>query len=261
MINPNKINELLGINESYKAPDAMMKIIYNKQTREQLMRELLYESSNVSEDCFRTYFEDEHADRKVKKQDFTPPSISKLMAKLIGDTRDKGTFYDACAGTGGLTIAQWDYNRMQHSPFDYRPSWYLYTCEELSDRAIPFLLFNLALRGMNALVVQCCVLSRKAYGAFFIQNDKDDHMQFSSVNRLPYSKSVEDYLAVEFVEERYPPLLESPAEFWKLATFANPIPRGHVSDFTKAFYALCGVGNFEFEVKRVEHEPVQLTLF
>lgn len=261
MINPIKMNQLLGINESYKAPEAMLNIIYNRQKREQLMKDVLEESGyNVAVDVFREYFESEHADRKVKKQDFTPPSIAKLAAALVG-TPKAGTFYEPCAGTGSMTIAQWDQDRRNHSPFDYRPSWYFYTCEELSDRALPFLIFNLALRGMNATVVQCDVLSRKAQGAFFIQNDKDDHLQFSSVNRLPYSKEVESYLSVTFVQERYPPLIESPREFWKLPAFAAPTTKGHVSDFTKAFYAICGVGDYKFGVASPEVEPVQLTLF
>lgn len=155
MISSSKMNELLGVNDSYKAPEAMLKILYDKDSREKLMKQMLLESSDVSEDRFKEYFENEHEDRKAKKQDFTPPSISKLMARLIGDNNETCTFYDGCAGTVGLTIAQWDNDRMQHSPFDYRPSWYFYTCEELSDRAIPFLLFNLALRGANALVIQC----------------------------------------------------------------------------------------------------------
>lgn len=260
MIAPSTINELLGVNDSYKAPEAMMKILYDKPVREKLMRQLLVESNyNVDEDFFREYFENEHADRKVKKQDFTPPSLAKLVSHLVGSTTGAGTHYEPCTGTGSMTITQWNYDRMQHSPFDYRPSWYFYTCEELSDRALPFLLFNLALRGMNAVVVQCDVLSRKAYGAFFIQNDSDDHLKFSSINRLPYSKEMEKYLAVEFVEERYPPLVESPKDFWNLSAFANPVEKGHVSDFTKAFYALCGVSDFKFEKKEIE--PVQLTLF
>ena len=65
---------------------------------------------------------------------------------------------------------------MKHTPFDYEPRDYYYTAEELSDRAIPFLLFNMLIRGMNGNVVQCDVLTREATGAFFIQNDANDFM-------------------------------------------------------------------------------------
>lgn len=232
------INELLGINESYKAPDRLMQILFERQRREQLFRDFL-EAFNydVRSDWFHEYFMDEHADRRSKKQDFTPQCLADLIARLVGD--DDGLHYEPCAGTGGMTIAKWHRDRMQHSPFDYRPSWYVYHCEELSDRALPFLLFNLAIRGMNAVVVHCDVLSRKAYGAFFIQNDTDDHLRFSSLNVLPYTDEVAKYLAVTWVEQRYPAHVESPPEMPRHIT--NPVPRGHVSDFTRLVYTMAGV--------------------
>lgn len=214
--NVDQINELLGITESYKAPDALMKILFNRENREELFRSMLelfhYE---MDKDWFHVYFQDEHADRKQKKQDFTPTSISNLLANITGAPAD-GMYYEPCAGTGGLTIAAWHNHRIQHSPFEYKPSKYYYTVEELSERALPFLLFNLMIRGMNATVVQCDVLTREAKAAFFIQNDKDDHMLFSSLNVLPYSKEVEDYLAIKFTDEViYGPHIESIA--WPVA--------------------------------------------
>lgn len=204
-------NELLGVDDSYKAPEQLMKVLRNKKKREAMFMRFLEEFNfDVTYDWFTDYFQDEHADRKTKKQDFTPRSITTLVSRLVGDTAGgNGSFYEPCAGTGGMTITRWNEDRMQHSPFDYQPSWYVYTCEELSDRALPFLLFNVMVRGMNAIIVHCDVLSRKAYGAFFVQNERDDHMQFSTLNVLPYNESVEKTLAVKFVEQRYEPLIES----------------------------------------------------
>lgn len=70
------------------------------------------------------------ADRKDKKQDYTPKSIAEFMGALIGSS-DK--VVDMCAGSGALTIQKWILNPNQQ--FD------LY---ELDERVIPFLLFNLA---------------------------------------------------------------------------------------------------------------------
>lgn len=232
------INELLEINDSYQAPDRLLEILYDKERREALfMRFLDAFNYDVNYDWFHEYFQEEHADRKVKKQDFTPQCINDLLTRLVGDDYN-GLHYEPCAGTGGMTIAAWNRDRMKHSPFDYLPSWYVYHCEELSDRTVPFLLFNLLIRGMNAVVVHCDVLSRKAYGAFFIQNDADNHLGFSSLNVLPYTEQVEKELAIKFVEERYNPLVESPPEMPSFVT--NPTPRGQVSDFTRVVYALCG---------------------
>lgn len=202
MSKTNEINRLLGITESYRAPDALMTILYDRERREQLFRDMLVLFDyDVGYDWFHEYFQEEHADRKNKKQDFTPHSVGKLLTELVGDV--DGSFYEPCAGTGGILIQRWDADRRKHSPFDYVPSMYFYHAEELSDRALPFLLFNVMIRGMNATVVHVDVLSRKAYGVFFVQNDNDDHLHFSNLYRIPYSKAVEDEFAITFVEERY----------------------------------------------------------
>lgn len=230
-------NELLGITDSYEAPARLMAILRNKSERETLFKAFLEAFDyDVSYDWFTDYFQDEHADRTHKKQDFTPLSITTLVAKLVGGGP---THYEPCSGTGGMTIAAWQNDRMKHSPFDYRPSWYLYTCEELSDRALPFLLFNLLIRGMNAIVVHGDVLTRKAYGAFFVQNDADDHLTFSSLNVLPYSALVEAELSVKFSDERpmLEPLIESPEDVMS----REHVRFGEVSGFTKLIYAMAGV--------------------
>lgn len=251
-ITAEKFHELIGVKDAYKAPDRLMEIIYDKERREALMRGFLEATDyQVDDDTFRQYFEDVHAARKDLKQDFTPASVSKLTAAIVNPpnqgARLDGDFYEGCAGTGGMTVAAWNSDRMKHNPFDYKPSWYFYFVEELSERALPFLIFNLAMRGMNAVVTHCDVLSRNAYGAFFIQNERDDHMQFSSVNLLPYNDSVEWELAVKFVEERYDALLESPGIPSHVGeAIANGVEY-EVSDATKFVYALCGVEGYEFK--------------
>ena len=207
------INKLLGIKESYQAPSKVMEILYDRKRREEMFMSFLETFDfDVTYDWFHDYFQDEHADRKNKKQDFTPNCISDLASSLVmsgGIRGGGGTTYDCASGTGGITIRKWQADRLATNPFDYKPSDYLYVCEELSDRAIPFLLFNTLIRGMNAIVIHCDVLSRNTYGAFFVQNDKDDHLQFSSLNVMPYSQGVADFLRLKYMEERYQPLIES----------------------------------------------------
>lgn len=184
------INELLEINDSYQAPSRLWEILYDRPRREALfLRFLDAFNYDVSYDWFHEYFQEEHADRKKKKQDFTPNELSDLLSMLVG--AGKGVSYDVAAGTGGITIRKWHADRLKTSPFFYRPSDYFYVCEELSDRAVPFLLFNLLIRGMNAVVLHGDTLTRtKVKGVFFVQNDTDDHMRFSSLNLMPYSEAV-----------------------------------------------------------------------
>ncbi|MEJ7220636.1 N-6 DNA methylase [Staphylococcus gallinarum] len=215
-----KINKLLGIKESYKAPDRLMEILYmDKQERDKYFMKFLEAfDKDVTYDWFHDYFQDEHADRKNQKQDFTPQSVSRLLSEMVG-TEGK-TYYEPAAGTGGILIERWNQDRMKHSPFDYEPRYYYYTAEELSDRAIPFLLFNMLIRGMNGNVVQCDVLTRESTGAFFIQNDANDFMGFSSLNLLPYNEDTETELNIKFVEEKYKPIKQTEKiPEWLLADF------------------------------------------
>lgn len=203
------INDLLGIKDSYQAPQRIMDILYSgiEDRNKVFMNFLEAFDKNVTYDWFHDYFQDEHADRKKHKQDFTPQSISKLLGEIVGS--EGNTYYEPAAGTGGILIERWNQDRMKHTPFDYEPRDYYYTAEELSDRTIPFLLFNMLIRGMNGNVVQCDVLTRESTGAFFIQNDANDFMGFSSLNLLPYNEDTATELNINFIEEKYKPIKQT----------------------------------------------------
>lgn len=252
-ISAEVFHEMIGVKDAYKAPERLLEILYNREEREQLFRDFLAATSyNVDDDMFRQYFEDCHASRKDLKQDFTPASVAKLTAALVNPPHraHEGDFYEGCAGSGTMLIHAWNADRMKHSPFDYKPSWYFYVVEELDDRVFPFLLFNIAIRGMNACVVHCDVLERDAKGAFFIQNDTDNALGFSSINRLPYDTNVEYELNVTFTEHLYGELLESPGvpEHVVKSLMEGDDSR-EPSEATKFIYALCGVEGFNFETE------------
>ncbi|HIZ53875.1 MAG TPA: N-6 DNA methylase [Candidatus Enterococcus avicola] len=187
------INNILGIKESYQASDTLMKILFDKEKREKVFREFLEYEKNLDFDWFHIYFEEEHANKLKFAQDFTPDSISKIVSRIVAETarENNSMTLDTAAGTGSLTIQKWNDDRLKVSPFDYRPSNYFYRCEELSDRALPFLVFNLMVRGMNAIVIHGDALNREAKQVYFIQNDEDDHMMFSNLNVMPHSLDVE----------------------------------------------------------------------
>lgn len=79
---------------------------------------------------------------KQKKQDFTPTDISELLARLT--TEGDGDYFESAVGTGGILIKYWNSRKDKKN----------FNCyvEELSDRAIPFLLFNMSIRGMSGVV-------------------------------------------------------------------------------------------------------------
>ena len=173
-----KVNEILNISDSYKAPSKMMKIIRDDEVAKPYYFDLSYE-------WFTNYFEDEHADRKNNKQDFTPTSISKLMAEMFQKEPEKGIIYEPAAGTGSTIISHWYNERMKCAVWNYNPLEYLYVCEELSDKTVPFLLFNLLIRGMNAVVIHGNTLTREAKAIYHCFNEDNNSMGFSNLFELP----------------------------------------------------------------------------
>lgn len=154
MLTNDTINQLLGIDEAFHAPYRLMELIKDKEAFERLMESLLEQESDLTFDWFTDYFQMEHSDRKNKKQDFTPDGVVTLVDQLLGPSDSNA---DICAGTGGLTIKRWVTN----------PGASFY-CEEFSDRALPFLLLNLAIRNIDATVFHGNSLTRECKGAYRI---------------------------------------------------------------------------------------------
>lgn len=149
-----KINELFGIKESFELPESLMSVLMDKAQREAVFNEFLQYDFDFSHDCLRDYFQDEHAARSALKQDYTPDCICDLISLLMPETEK---VIDICSGTGALTIGT---GRNVY-----------FQCEELSKASIPVLLFNLAIRGMNATVLQKNVLTNTVEKAFSVQKN------------------------------------------------------------------------------------------
>lgn len=195
-----RVNTLLNIDESYKAPDRMMQLISNSETAKELFFSFLREFDyDLSYEWFNDYFEDEHADRKKKKQDFTPTCISKLMTEIFGQSNE-GIICEPAAGTGSTIIQHWYKNVRSDYIWNYNPMNTLYFCYELSDKTIPFLLFNLMIRGINAVVIHGNTLTKKTKDVYHVFNEENNAMGFSSLKKVCRCKEVEKYFDVEFID-------------------------------------------------------------
>ncbi|MGQ7357748.1 N-6 DNA methylase [Streptococcus suis] len=108
-------------------------------------------------DQFRDFFQEEGADRKKLKQDYTPDGVAELLARV---SRGGKSLADICAGTGSLTIQY----------LNYHPDVEFVRCEEFSAKVIPFLLINLAIRKIDAEVIHGDSLTRECFNVYAIQN-------------------------------------------------------------------------------------------
>lgn len=178
----SEINRIFAINDSYQAPGKIMDfILKNVDERNRIFSEMseLFKF-DFSYDWFHQYFEDEHADRKNNKQDFTPECISKLVSQLVGS--DKGITYEPAAGTGGMLISNWYRNRNKIHPFNYNPNDHLIVCDELSDKTIPFLLFNLSIRGISGIVFHGNTLHEDYKQVYVLVNKHNSITEYSDVH-------------------------------------------------------------------------------
>lgn len=192
------INELLGVSESYKAPDKVMEILFNEDMKKDTFNKFLENfNHDVSKDWFFDYFQDEHGDRVKLKQDFTPKTISDVLGGMAEPNRIQGVVYEPSAGTGGNIVRTWFKDTRKKSTLTYSPSEIIWWCEEISDRSIPFLLFNLMIRGMNAVVVHGDTLTRKAKKIYTTVNEKDWHLDFSVLKDMTDNKHLIEMLEVE----------------------------------------------------------------
>lgn len=104
---------------------------------------------DLRKDELRSCWQFWYADREGKKQDYTSDSLADIVAYLLNPV-DGDVVYDCCSGTGALSLAVW--RKCQNVSF---------VCEELDSSVVPLLLFNFAVRNINAVVRVCNVLTRE----------------------------------------------------------------------------------------------------
>ena len=145
------ISELLmtffNVTEGYQLIEKISDQLSEQAKRTEFFDYLIANGVDLSTDFLRDFFQSEHGDRNRLKQDYTPDSVCEIIASQVKDAKNVA---DICAGTGALSIAVLRRN----------PTAYLHV-EELSDRAMPFLLTNLAIRNVSAEVVHCDVLTQR----------------------------------------------------------------------------------------------------
>ena len=153
----NKTLEIFEVKSEDALADKIFNAVKNNVTTKFCeFRDLVGDLSN---DWLQMIYQYYLADRKEKKQDYTPKSIGIFLAKLVGDS-DKIT--DLCAGSGALTIQKWNENHEQ--------SFELY---ESDKNVIPFLLFNMVVRNVECVVYHSDVLKQEIYHVYRISKGNE----------------------------------------------------------------------------------------
>lgn len=175
--------DLFNINDLKDLPMAVTALLEgDRARRDSIYRELIQLNNyDMGHDWFQPLYEEELAERKQKKQDFTPYELGVLCSKLTNQT---GTVHEPTAGNGSMIIADWWERCKNHLPWEHFPSQNMVTCWELSDRAIPLLLLNLSIRGIMGYVYHGDVLEKTVKQKYILLNRTDDTLGFSDVVKV-----------------------------------------------------------------------------
>lgn len=186
MLTTEEINSLLDITDAYQAPRRMLELMLDDVKRKETFLKFLDHEYRMDYEWFQSYYEQEHAQRKTNKQDFTPQSVSTLLARLAHGNN----YHETACGNGGILIKHWHEQRMRVGIGKYDPRMFWYHAEELSDRAIPFLIFNMSIRGMNGVVLHGDSLERSFKNIYFIRNMDKRYGGFSEVIKMEHSQQL-----------------------------------------------------------------------
>ena len=146
----DKTKELFGIDEIEKLKDELIKCEPEKM---KAFYELI--NGDLSKDYLQMIYQYYMADRAKKKQDYTPACLGRFLSMLVGEA---DTYIDMCAGSGALTIQLW--NNYPDKEFEL---------EEIDENVIPYLLFNLCIRNVNAILKQKDVIADEVVKVYKIR--------------------------------------------------------------------------------------------
>lgn len=159
-----KVLELFGTN--IEGLGASLKAACMSQDERTFDRFCELVEGDLTEDWMQKIYQYYLADRKEKMQDYTPKCLAQFLAMLAGDAEE---IVDLCAGSGALIIQRWNRNRDQK-----------FRVYELDENVIPFLLFNLAIRNIEALVNVGDVLQGEITEAYAIRKG----IKYGNVTRI-----------------------------------------------------------------------------
>lgn len=146
--------QTLGVESLKQAQQQLAVALFDVEKREVFFDKWLEFCPDLSKDYMQIIFQYYLADTKNLGQDYTPVCLGALLSELC-DCENEDIIEDLCSGSGSLTIQRWNKNKNLS-----------FICKEFDEKVIPFLLFNLSIRNINASVIHCDVLSGDIFAMY-----------------------------------------------------------------------------------------------
>ena len=181
-MNKTECMQFFGVNDIMNLPKAVEAVIQRPlDERNEIYREFLrLNDYDMGRDWFQRVYEEEFSQRKNQGQDFTPIEATELCAMLAG-VETAHSVHEPTAGTGQMIISAWWTWARKRIPWEAFPSLFPVTVWEILDRTIPFLLFNLSIRGIMGYVYHGDTLENTVKRKYILLNRTDDVMGFSEI--------------------------------------------------------------------------------
>lgn len=141
----------LSVRELHEIPGVLMDVLLDHNQLERLIADM---SGCYSYSGLLKEFEEKATDRKNYMQDYTPQSVMDIVAGISTN----GCVRDVCAGIGGLSLVKYKNN----------PDVVL-QLEEYSKNAICFLLLNLVMNRVPAVVIERNVLTQENIAKYKVE--------------------------------------------------------------------------------------------
>ncbi len=181
-MNKKECLDFFGIDDIMNLPKAVEQVIQKPlYERNDIYREFMrLNNYDMGRDWFQRVYEEEFSQRKNQGQDFTPIEVTELCSMLAG-VENARNVHEPTAGTGQLIISAWWIWAKSRTPWEAFPSLFPVTVWEILDRTIPFLLFNLSIRGLMGYVYCGDVLEKIVKAKYILLNRHDDALGFSEI--------------------------------------------------------------------------------
>ena len=154
--------------------------VMNAKNRDEYFDKYIEVFPDLAKDELRSCWQFWFADREEKKQYYTPEPLADLCAYLLLMFEGK-SLYDCCAGSGALTISTWS-----------KRKGLTVQCEELDEKVIPLLLFNLAVRNISGEVINGNVLTGICNRAWTLTSG----VKYSSIQAQMFPNEIKADLAI-----------------------------------------------------------------
>ena len=133
--------------------DKLKEIIFS-DNRDDIYDRYIELVEDMDIDWIQKIFQYYKSNRSDFKQDYTPKSLAKCLAKMVYWEGAK-TAYDACSGSGSLVI---ELHKLDNK--------IEFVCEEFDYNVIPYLLFNLSIRNISAVVIKGDIVKQERYNFY-----------------------------------------------------------------------------------------------